>query len=80
MKLTVQIIYQVNTEKKVQNGELNGHAVPAPETEPGMYTIYCTVIFFMRLNASPLVISSTRVRLYNISIIKVTSRLLHCLD
>ncbi|KAI2649465.1 Translation initiation factor IF-2 [Labeo rohita] len=34
MKLTVQIIYQVNTEKKVQNGELNGHAVPAPETEP----------------------------------------------
>ncbi|XP_050952959.1 breast carcinoma-amplified sequence 1 isoform X2 [Labeo rohita] len=25
---------KVNTEKKVQNGELNGHAVPAPETEP----------------------------------------------
>ncbi len=36
MKLT-SIIHQANAEKKVQNGELNGHAVPAPdETEPGM--------------------------------------------
>uniref|UniRef100_A0A673FYI7 Zgc:112994 n=1 Tax=Sinocyclocheilus rhinocerous TaxID=307959 RepID=A0A673FYI7_9TELE len=29
--------HQANAEKKVQNGELNGHAVPAPdETEPGI--------------------------------------------
>uniref|UniRef100_A0A671QLI0 Zgc:112994 n=1 Tax=Sinocyclocheilus anshuiensis TaxID=1608454 RepID=A0A671QLI0_9TELE len=34
MKLT-SIIHQANAEKKVQNGELNGHAVAAPaETEP----------------------------------------------
>lgn len=45
MKLT-NVIYQTNVEKKVQNGEMNGHAVPTPEvTEPGMY-IYCKFILF----------------------------------
>lgn len=46
MKLT-NIIHQANAEKKAPNGELNGHAVPAPDkTEPGMY-LKCSTFLFM---------------------------------
>jgi len=48
-----QCHYQTNAEKKVKNGDLNGHAVPNPDgTELGIYTIYCTFILFMWLNVS----------------------------
>lgn len=53
MKLNDIIQQAYAAETKVQNGELNGHAVPPSDSESGTYIIYVNILscfYYLKIN------------------------------